>query len=140
MTYGILLWGHLPAAKRIFILQKKAVRLLVYDAKKCVNFSCRGLFKRHGLLILTCAYVLSAVNFVKTHPQITESNTVQHSYCTRQFAKLCLPKYRTDYLGKGCLCSALRVYNHLPGHLTDPSSINVFKHNFKKILIKKTSK
>ena len=34
MTYGILLWGHLPIANKIFILQKRAVRLLEYEKQR----------------------------------------------------------------------------------------------------------
>lgn len=54
LSYGILFWGTSTAAERIFILQKRAIRVLC--ALK-YRESCRGHFKNQKILTLTSLYI-----------------------------------------------------------------------------------
>jgi len=61
MSYGIIFWGNLSHSSIIFSIQKKAIRIM----EGCGNrVSCRNLFKKLQILLLTSQYMLSLLMFV----------------------------------------------------------------------------
>jgi hypothetical protein len=55
MTYGIIFWGNSTEARKVFLLQKRALRIIV--GIKCRD-SCRHVFKDLKILTLASQYIL----------------------------------------------------------------------------------
>jgi hypothetical protein len=61
MTYGLIYWGHLPHADKIFKMQKRVIRFM----KGCgYTESCREFFKEIKILPLKSQYVYSLMMIV----------------------------------------------------------------------------
>jgi len=45
MSYGIIFWGNSPSAKKVFLLQKKIIRIITNTRPRD---SCREIFKKHA--------------------------------------------------------------------------------------------
>jgi hypothetical protein len=56
LKYGITVWGNDPQSRKIFLLQKKVVRLMCNVNQQT---SCRNLFRMLGILPLPCIYRVS---------------------------------------------------------------------------------
>jgi hypothetical protein len=61
MRYGIVFWGNSSEAKKIFLLQKKAIRIMMGMKR---SESCRPVFKELTILTLAFQYILSLMNFM----------------------------------------------------------------------------
>jgi hypothetical protein len=77
---GIIFWVNSSNSKRIFILQKKIIRIIP-DAKP--RNSCRILFKKLEILPLPCEYIFSLKNFIINNPDLFQTNLTIHSDNTR---------------------------------------------------------
>ena len=73
--------------------------------------------------------------FIRQHPELTSSSQDVHGHETRQSADLRVPKCRTDYFGKGCLCTAVRTYNKLPLYIKQAPETKKFKSLVKDFLV-----
>ncbi|PSN56959.1 hypothetical protein C0J52_10849 [Blattella germanica] len=58
ISYGILFWGNHPSASRIFILQKRAVRLICGVSSK---YHCKPLLADLGILTLPSLYSMFCI-------------------------------------------------------------------------------
>jgi len=55
ISYGIILWGNSSNSLHVFQLQKRAIRIITGTRPRD---SCRGLFKKLGILPLVSVYTL----------------------------------------------------------------------------------
>ncbi|PSN53845.1 hypothetical protein C0J52_09964 [Blattella germanica] len=62
MNYGVLLWGNHTSAHHIFLLQKRAVRL-IYGVSQTIY--CKQLFIKSNILTLPSMFVLACFLHVK---------------------------------------------------------------------------
>jgi hypothetical protein len=62
LSYGIVVWGHSALTRRIFILQKGAVR---YTAGLKHLESCRGSFRNLKILTVYSLYIQETILYVK---------------------------------------------------------------------------
>ncbi|XP_064214560.1 uncharacterized protein LOC135267902 [Tribolium castaneum] len=90
-TYGILLWGTSSDADKIFVLQKKAIRILCQ-----MNYreSCRPAFKQQQILTIPSAYILSCLRYVHNHLHEFIKNGSYHEHNTRHADALSTPYHR----------------------------------------------
>nr|CAI5860696.1 unnamed protein product [Callosobruchus analis] len=72
ICYGILLWGGSTKSNRVFVLQKRAVRVLDGIQQ---DVSCRESFKNFNVLPLPCIFILESL--VSTHRNC--NNLLRHS-------------------------------------------------------------
>ncbi len=102
LSYGLALWGGCTNTNflRIFILQKRAVRVI---AKLQRRESCKPAFKSLKLLTLPCLYILETCSFFKSKCDAIRGSDV-HSYVTRGRDDYRTGKHRTV------------VHEHLPTH------------------------
>jgi hypothetical protein len=105
IRYGIILWGGSAAAHKVFILQKKAIRLINNPRTARRKPSCRTVFQHLGLLTLPSLYILECVLYVKEHSELSTKNYLVHQHNTRQKNLLHVAKVRSNILLKGCLRS-----------------------------------
>jgi hypothetical protein len=61
MSYEVIFWGNSTDSKRVFIIQKKIIRIMA-GVKRRV--SCRELFKKFNILPLMSEFLLSLLFFV----------------------------------------------------------------------------
>lgn len=83
--YGIVVWGSDSNLKKLFVLQKKAIRLLAGVSK---SVHCKPLFKKFSLLTVTSFYVMECLIYVKKNEQSFLINGFKHNYNTRQRSDL----------------------------------------------------
>ena len=62
LKYGITLWGGDPKTRKIFLLQKKIIRIM---CKVDQHTSCINLFRTLGILPLPCLYISEMVCWIK---------------------------------------------------------------------------
>jgi len=88
MTYGLLFWGNSPDSIKIFMLQKKIIRIMTGCRYKD---SCRKLFINFKILPLPSQYILSLLMFmIRNRSQFLANSEICHIN-TRQHANFHQP-------------------------------------------------
>ena len=111
MSYGIILWGNSPHACKIFILQKKVIRII---CKVKHNEHCSPLFIKLGIMSLPSLYMYQCLIYAKTNINRFESHSDYHSYNTRAKNAICLPQRRLNMSQTAPDYIAKKLYNRLP--------------------------
>ena len=124
LTYNIIFWGNSPDSKKVFIAQKKIIRIIMQARP---NTACRTLFREVGILTLYSQYILSMVMFIVKNRHLFTSNETIHNIDTRQKADLHVPVAKLTKVQRGVYYSGTALYNALPKH------IKGFAHNVKKL-------
>jgi len=120
MLYCIEIWGQCAdyLFNRVFVLQKKAIRIL---AGVSPRDSCRelNLYATLHILPLPALYVSQALNFVKKHPEYFDKFKFKfsHNYNTRNKGRMQLSHHKTTAYEKGLLFAGQRMYNKIPYEL-----------------------
>jgi hypothetical protein len=128
LRYGVIFWGNSTDSGKIFILQKRILRVIFGLSYRD---SCKEIFKTNGLLTFPAIYIYFTL--LHTRLNIGKSNRVNatHQYCTRNRDLLLFPIHRTSLLEQSPHYSGLRLYNKLPLLIKNQSN---FK-NYKKCLL-----
>lgn len=134
LNYGIMFWGASPEAERIFLLQKRAVRLL---SKEAFLAHCRPLFKELRILTLPSQLIFECALYVKKNPDKFVTNAEIHQHRTRQAGMLHLSQNRTTLGQNSPEVRCIKVYNKLPSEVRNIQEIQKFKITLKKILEEK---
>lgn len=134
LNYGISIWGFDSSkSKSVFIAQKKAVRI-VFGLR--LGSSCRGSFRRNGLLTFPSLYILNCLVFLKRNPHLFP--TVPPSkYNLRQSNVLSLPRHRTAFYERQTFYSSIKMFENLPISFKLEKDILKFKRDLKLFLIDK---
>jgi hypothetical protein len=80
MSYGVIFWGNSTDSKRVFIIQKKIIRIMA-GFKRIV--SCRELLKKFNILPLASEFLLSLQSFVVDNMEKFQTNSDIHTINTR---------------------------------------------------------
>lgn len=131
MIYSIILWGHSSASDRIFLLQKRSIRIM-YDLKW--RDTCRPVFKSHKLLTFYDAYILETVCFVYKHMEVFSNNTT-HNYQIRNVNYLLPPIHSTSHFQKNLTFMGCKLYNKLPADIRGITNYKYFKSKVKCLLL-----
>ena len=132
LSYGIIFWGNSTNVNKLFILQKKIVRILSNIGPRD---SCREAFKNLEIMTLHSQYILSLILFTIDNKHLFTSNNELHNYSTRNNANLHLPAVNLSKFYKGPLISGIKAFNHLPQHLKLlASDVKCFKVSLKRFL------
>lgn len=134
MSYGIALWGNSPARQKVFVMQKKAVRIV---AQAKYRDSCKPLFKKLKILTMPCVYIFEVILFVHNNLHLFNTNSSVHSVNTRNKNKLCITQCNLALRQRGLGYMGVKLYNHLPENLKTIRDIKQFKCKFKDLLINK---
>jgi hypothetical protein len=114
MKYGKIFWDNSSDSKKVFIPQKKIVRIMM--GVKPQN-SCRDLFKRLQIVPLTCEYIFSLLNFIISNQEHFQTNSGVHSVTTRNKHHLHRPAANLTGFQKNTYYSGIKVFNNLPSSL-----------------------
>jgi hypothetical protein len=72
MSYGVIFWGNLTDSKRVFIIQKKIIRIMA-GVKRRV--SCRELFEIFSIHTLASEFLLTLLSFVVDDMEKSQTNS-----------------------------------------------------------------
>jgi hypothetical protein len=103
--------GWLFRCNKVFILQKKSIRIIMNSRSK---ESCRDLFKNSKIMTFLSQYIFSLVLFTINNDHLFNSNNKIHSYKTRAHCNLHLPAVNLTKYSKGAYISGIDAFNHLP--------------------------
>lgn len=131
-AYGLVVWGSSPRAHGVFLAQKRVIRTI---AGVPSTHSCRGLFRKFGILPLPSLFIYVSLIFVFKHRHKHKYASEVHSYNTRGSTKyyispknMCIGMRSSDALG-------LRLFNHLPESISGIKSLTVYKRRLKDFLL-----
>jgi hypothetical protein len=111
LSYGIIIWGHSSNSQRLFILQKRAVRIIMGQGS---TVSCRPFFKQLEMSPLKSQYIYSILLFVIKHKKYCTSNFTRHNIQTRQCDHFYFPSSPLTVFQNGVYCTGVKVFSNLP--------------------------
>lgn len=117
MIYGIATWGNSAHAKKIFTLQKKAIRSIV---KLSSESHCKPYFQSLGILTLPGAYLFEVIKQTRKKIHDLPRRGDIHNYTTRQRQDLDIPSYRLQLTS--ARHTGERAYNKLPEEIKNKSN------------------
>jgi hypothetical protein len=111
ISYGIIFWGSSSYANKVFILQKKVIRIITNIRPKD---SCGGIFKNIEIMTLYSQYIYSLLLYTINNKYLFNTNNEIHKYQTRSHNNLHLPAVTLTEFNKGAYISGINIFNHLP--------------------------
>lgn len=130
--YGIIAWGSSSIINSIFILQKKAIRILADVGPRS---SCRPLFIEMKLLTIHAVYIYQICTFVKNNYSDFLVENHEHQYNTRHRDFLQYPLHRTTLYEKSPWYMGRKIFNHLPLGIKCEEGMKSFKKKLKMFLL-----
>ena len=131
LGYGTLLWGNHGTASRLFILQKRAIRIICGVTSR---FHTRPLFINLGILTLPSIFVLSCLLYVKNHINNFKICSSVHDYPTRNRFNICINKYKYSKTQNSFQYVSIKLFNSIPLNIRN-LNINEFRNKIKCVLI-----
>lgn len=132
LSYNIILWGQAVNIDRVFIAQKRIMRL-IFGIK--VPTSCKDYFINNNLLTLASIYILKCSVYVFKYKKKFKQLSHHHSYATRHGTNLLYPRHTTTRYEKSPYYSCVRIFNHLPSYIREETVTNKFRKQLKEYLI-----
>ena len=111
IMYGLRLWGYAPQSSKIFIWQKKALRIIDGLAPR---ESCKPSFYNHQILTLPSMYILSNLVYVRENIANFDKQSNSHSHDTRCRDNLTTPHIRLTKTFKSHYFQQIKLFNKLP--------------------------
>lgn len=131
LSYNIIVWGQAVDIRRVFIIQKRIIRLifnLPYDA------TCRDTFKKYNILTVTSIYILKLLVYTHKNRLSYQLNGDFHDYNTRARNNISLAKHTREAYKKTPVYSGSKIFNMMPERIRGITSPITFKTKVKKIL------
>ena len=109
LSYGLILWGNSTDWQKVFVMQKKAIRII---SKLKPSDTCRNSFRDLRILTLPELYIFQCLTYIKA--TITEFTPVssRHNYITRH-GKNKLTQHRLSLTHKSYIINSIKLYNSL---------------------------
>jgi hypothetical protein len=132
LSYGIIFGRNSSNVNKLFILQKKIVRIL---SNAGTRESCREAFKNTQIMTLYSQYIYSLILFTVDNKHLFTPNNKIHKYTTRNNSNLHLPTINLTKFYKGPYILGTKAFNHLPQYLKLlVNDIKCFKKSLKRFL------
>jgi hypothetical protein len=132
LSYDIIFWGNSSYAKKVFIIQKKSIRIITNSKSRV---SSRQLFKNLKITMKYSQYLYSPILHTVNNKHLYTSNSEIHKYRTRYNNDLHLPNANLAKYTEGPYFSAIKIYNHLQKYIKSLSSDQKrFKYTLKRFL------
>lgn len=130
LKYLIIYWGQATDINRVFILQKRILRL-IFSLNPLDT--CRTVFKGNNILTTACLLIYESAIFVKNNFTKFPLNNSIHKHNTRSANNIHLNTIRLATSKKSAVYSCSAIYNHLPKNITELVNFSKFKkalHSF----------
>lgn len=132
ISYAILCWGHDTNIKRLFALQRKAVRVI---CKLNYREDCRKAYQGTKIMTVPCLFIFHCLMYVKAHIDEYRTNDEIHDHNTRQKDHLCTDFHRINRVKCGVTYYGPKLFNKLPPTVK-MLSLKPFKLCLKNFLLK----
>jgi hypothetical protein len=133
LSYGIIFWGGASCANMVFILQKRAVRIITNSGSK---ESCRYLFEKLKIITFYSQFLYSLILFTINNDHLFNSVYEIHNYKTRSLNNLYLPSVNLTKYSKGAYVAGIKAFNHLSQDLKGLTcDVLNFKRALKRFLL-----
>lgn len=131
IKYLILYWGQSKDINRIFVQQKRILRMMF----SCHPLeSCRPLFKSNNILTVASLFIYEASLFVKNNLEIFQLNNNVHNHNTRFANNIHINNFRLSFYKKSALYTCSTIYNRLPEHIKSTNTLAKFKKELRSFL------
>lgn len=134
LSYGLLAWGSSNEIERIFVLQKKAIRIM---NRINPRDSCKPYFRSMGILTLPCLHIMQLLLFARQNIDNINKLNDFHKYGTRNSSVLEIPKHRLSFYERNPYYLSIKAYNALPQNFKNIPDAK-FKFEIKQLLIQKS--
>lgn len=114
LRYAILSWGHVPASKRLFGIQRRAVRVV---AEVGYRDDCRDCFRRLKIMTLPSIFIYECLKYVRCNIDTFSRRLEVHDYDTRTVKDLVVPYHRLSATRSGTTYYAPLLFNLLPSRV-----------------------
>ena len=132
LSLNIFIWGRSSYVSRVFILQKRIVRLLFnLDFRE----SCKTIFINKKLFTVPSIYIYKCLLYVKNNLESFECLSDHHVYNTRNKNILSIPLHRTSTYKESLHYNCIVLYNKLPCNVQN-MAVSKYKNTVKNILLK----
>lgn len=131
LKYLILYWGQSTDINRIFVQQKRILRLIYSYAPL---ESCRPLFKTNSILTVSSIFIYEASLFVKNNLELFHRHNSIHNYDTRSADNIYINNFRLSLYKKSALYTCSTIYNMLPKSIKDVNNHTKFKRELRSFL------
>lgn len=111
LSYNVILWGNATNSQRIFINQKRIIRL-IFRLKSMS--SCKPVFRENKIMSFPCLYIYKTLLHIKRKSSEFKTNADFHSYNTRSARALVLDKHKLKKFEKNPAYIGKKLYNKLP--------------------------
>jgi hypothetical protein len=111
ISYGIIFWGGASQALKVFVMQKRILRVMMNMRPRD---SCREIFKRMKIMTLYSQYIYALLLFVTNNKNLFQNNSELYDYKTRLRKNLHMPSMNLAKFDCGAHIIGMRVYNNLP--------------------------
>jgi hypothetical protein len=133
ISYGVIIfWGSSSYANKVFILQKKIIRIITNTKS---GDSCREVFKNMEIMTLYSQYIYLFILYTVNNKYLFNTNNEIHKYGTRYNNNLHLPIVNLSKFNKWAYISGVKVFNDLPQYIKAlANDQKCFKSTFKRFL------
>lgn len=132
LMYNVILWGNSSGAHRVFVSQKRVIRL-IFNMKS--RDTCRLVFKEKGIMTLPSIYIYKTLLYAKKNIGKYETGSTYHSYDTRSAHDLMLDFHKLSKFENSPYYMGKKLYNKLPLQVRHKDYKN-FKNDVKDLLLK----
>jgi exonuclease III len=116
MSYGIIFWGTATGANKVFLTQKKILKI-IYNIRP--RDSSREIFKQNQIFTLYSQYIYSLLLFTIKNQHLFTVNKSIYEYSTRNNNNLHPSLTNLTKVKNGPYAMCIKVYNHLPYYIKE---------------------
>lgn len=132
LRFGVIFWGASTDAQRVFIAQKRAVRIL---GSMRYRDSCRSRFRELNILTFTGLYIYECLKFLFKNRNLYSGLEIGHQFNTRNLG-LNVPMHRLTATERGPAYASVKFFNKLPNNLKAETNFRTFKNSLLNLLIR----
>jgi hypothetical protein len=110
LKYGIVFWGISKNYKKVFILQKRAIRI---QANVSRTTSCKSSCRALKIMTLPCMYIYEILLQFRMSMNNYKTNSMIHLHNTRRKSDLFITGHNSKLFKQSTTYSGIHIYNRL---------------------------
>lgn len=134
ISYSVIAWGRSKDVNRVFINQKRIIRLIF---NLDVQESCKSVFIECKILTVPSIYILKCLLSARQNILKYQMNGEFHEYNTRHNEQLRTPRHRSTKFKQSPMYNTIILYNKLPNSVKNSSTEKNFYAAVKNLLLER---